>query len=116
MNTAQNRPAGKLVFVRVYTTGIITVLVYVYYYRSIASVTRRHLGPPYQSHACSAHLHLQTIRTMDKQQDIPVPGDVTFRVLIIGRANAGKTSILQRVCGTTESPEIYTVNQWGDRM
>ncbi|KAH9169819.1 hypothetical protein EDB89DRAFT_2193581, partial [Lactarius sanguifluus] len=30
-----------------------------------------------------------------------------FRVLIIGRENAGKTSILQRVCETTESPIIY---------
>ena len=30
-----------------------------------------------------------------------------FRVLVIGRANAGKTSILQRVCDTTESPKIY---------
>ena len=30
-----------------------------------------------------------------------------FRVLIIGRANAGKTSILQRVCDTTGSPVIY---------
>jgi hypothetical protein len=33
--------------------------------------------------------------------------NVQFRVLIIGRANAGKTTILQRVCDTTESPEIY---------
>ncbi|KAI6156006.1 hypothetical protein BKA82DRAFT_4084688 [Pisolithus tinctorius] len=33
-----------------------------------------------------------------------------FRVLIIGRANAGKTSILQRVCETTESPKIYRVS------
>lgn len=32
---------------------------------------------------------------------------IDFRVLIIGRANAGKTSILQRVCETTESPIIY---------
>ncbi|KAH9029723.1 GTP-binding protein [Lactarius hengduanensis] len=32
---------------------------------------------------------------------------VQFRVLIIGRANAGKTSILQRVCNTTDSPFIY---------
>ncbi|KAI9432349.1 hypothetical protein H4582DRAFT_1108027 [Lactarius indigo] len=32
---------------------------------------------------------------------------VQFRVLIIGRANAGKTSILQRICDTTESPAIY---------
>ena len=33
--------------------------------------------------------------------------NIKFRVLIIGRANAGKTSILQRVCDTTESPKIY---------
>ncbi|KAJ7031020.1 hypothetical protein C8F04DRAFT_1364836 [Mycena alexandri] len=32
---------------------------------------------------------------------------VKFRVLIAGRANAGKTTILQRVCDTTESPETY---------
>ncbi|KAJ7913608.1 hypothetical protein B0H13DRAFT_1612399 [Mycena leptocephala] len=35
--------------------------------------------------------------------------NVQFRVLVAGRANAGKTSILQRVCETTESPEIYKV-------
>ena len=34
-----------------------------------------------------------------------------FRVLVIGRANAGKTSILQRVCETTESPTIYRGNK-----
>ncbi|KAH9033823.1 hypothetical protein EDB85DRAFT_2144778 [Lactarius pseudohatsudake] len=33
--------------------------------------------------------------------------EVQFRVLIVGRANAGKTSILQRICETTESPVIY---------
>ena len=31
----------------------------------------------------------------------------SFRVLIIGRANAGKTTILQKVCNTTEHPEIF---------
>ena len=36
--------------------------------------------------------------------------DVKFRVLIVGRANAGKTSILQRVCETRESPKIYRVS------
>ncbi|KAI9457260.1 hypothetical protein BJY52DRAFT_1150513 [Lactarius psammicola] len=36
---------------------------------------------------------------------------IQFRVLIIGRANAGKTSILQRVCDTTESPIIYRGNE-----
>ena len=30
-----------------------------------------------------------------------------FRVLIIGRASAGKTTILQRVCNTTEQPKIF---------
>ncbi|KAI5985049.1 hypothetical protein EDD15DRAFT_2176341 [Pisolithus albus] len=29
-----------------------------------------------------------------------------FRILIMGRANAGKTTILQRVCNTTDNPEI----------
>jgi GTPase SAR1 family protein len=35
-----------------------------------------------------------------------MPG-LKFRVLVLGRANAGKTTILQRVCETTESPKIY---------
>ncbi|KAG2106936.1 uncharacterized protein F5147DRAFT_216437 [Suillus discolor] len=30
-----------------------------------------------------------------------------FRVLIVGRANAGKTTILQKVCNTTDDPEIH---------
>ena len=37
--------------------------------------------------------------------------DIQFRVLIVGRANAGKTSILQRVCSTTGSPVIYRGNK-----
>ena len=32
---------------------------------------------------------------------------ISFRVLIIGRANAGKTSIMQRICDTTQSPVVY---------
>ncbi|KIO13948.1 hypothetical protein M404DRAFT_992198 [Pisolithus tinctorius Marx 270] len=30
-----------------------------------------------------------------------------FRILVLGRANAGKTTILQRVCGSTELPEVF---------
>ena len=30
-----------------------------------------------------------------------------FRVLIIGRANAGKTTILKKICNSIEDPEIY---------
>ena len=37
-----------------------------------------------------------------------------FRILIIGRANAGKTTILQRVCNTTEQPKIF--NQEGHKV
>jgi hypothetical protein len=46
----------------------------------------------------------------------PLP-HVKFRVLIAGRANAGKTSILQRVCDTTESPKVYriTFNELGNK-
>src|SRR6266404_2367891 len=43
---------------------------------------------------------------MGSNQSRPIP-NIQFRVLIIGRANAGKTTILQRVCDTTESPIIY---------
>ena len=45
-----------------------------------------------------------SVSLMDNPRPIP---DIQFRVLIIGRANAGKTSILQRVCDTTGSPVIY---------
>ncbi|KAI6157158.1 hypothetical protein BKA82DRAFT_796802 [Pisolithus tinctorius] len=30
-----------------------------------------------------------------------------FRILVIGRANAGKTTILQRVCNTVDNPDIF---------
>ncbi|OAX33043.1 hypothetical protein K503DRAFT_869807 [Rhizopogon vinicolor AM-OR11-026] len=30
-----------------------------------------------------------------------------FRILVVGRANAGKTTLLQRVCNTEEKPEIF---------
>ena len=33
-----------------------------------------------------------------------------FRILVTGRSNAGKTTLLQRVCKTTELPEIYDSN------
>jgi hypothetical protein len=30
-----------------------------------------------------------------------------FRILVIGRANAGKTTLLKQVCNTTDEPCIY---------
>ena len=46
---------------------------------------------------------MSTVQTASPRR-IP---DLQFRVLVLGRANAGKTTILQRVCDTTESPTIY---------
>ena len=43
----------------------------------------------------------------DPAESRPQSPVIQFRVLVIGRANAGKTSILERVCETTESPTIY---------
>ncbi|KAL4075144.1 hypothetical protein V8B97DRAFT_2022188 [Scleroderma yunnanense] len=37
-----------------------------------------------------------------------------FRVLVIGRSNAGKTTLLQRVCNTTELPEVF--NSKGEKI
>src|SRR6266404_1145926 len=49
-------------------------------------------------------------KAMDTKQSRSMP-NIRFRVLIIGRANAGKTTILQRVCDTTDSPTIYRRNR-----
>ena len=54
-----------------------------------------------------------TRRTIPDLQ--PEPQGLQFRVLVIGRANAGKTTILQRVCDTTESPTIYRLGKYGQR-
>ena len=58
-------------------------------------------------------LFTRLLRTMAPQQNQFQVPNFQFRVLIIGRANAGKTSILQRVsgCDTTASPKIYRVDQ-----
>ncbi|KAG1785340.1 uncharacterized protein HD556DRAFT_1250064, partial [Suillus plorans] len=47
-------------------------------------------------------LPMATIEAQDLRERIG-----RFRVLIMGRANAGKTTILQKVCNTTDQPEIY---------
>ncbi|KAI6133911.1 hypothetical protein EV401DRAFT_2177198 [Pisolithus croceorrhizus] len=49
--------------------------------------------PPYRLNPAKAKDHVDRIRR--------------FRVLVMGRANAGKTTILQRVCNTTDQPEIF---------
>jgi GTP-binding protein EngB required for normal cell division len=51
----------------------------------------------------------QVAERQQRQARNPIPRLATnrFRVLVIGRANAGKTTILQRVCNTTEKPKIF---------
>ena len=56
-------------------------------------------------------LPISLIVPMAEQTRRRVP-EIPFRVLIIGRANAGKTTILQRVCETTQSPVIYRRKGW----
>jgi hypothetical protein len=48
---------------------------------------------------------VQSVASMGTKEARRIIPDLQFRVLLIGRANAGKTSILQRVCETTESPK-----------
>ena len=43
----------------------------------------------------------------DRRTDNIVAKARRFRVLVIGRANAGKTTILQKVCNTSEQPDIF---------
>ncbi|TDL16959.1 hypothetical protein BD410DRAFT_586477 [Rickenella mellea] len=40
---------------------------------------------------------------------------IRFRALIIGRANAGKTTILKAICDSTDEPRIYRPGRWRGR-
>ena len=57
-------------------------------------------------------LLLALMSTVQTPRRIP---NLQFRVLVLGRANAGKTTILQRVCDTTESPTIYRLGEYGQK-
>jgi len=46
--------------------------------------------------------HLRDMQPQDIREKIG-----RFRILVVGRANAGKTTLLQRVCNTTEDPEVF---------
>jgi GTP-binding protein EngB required for normal cell division len=62
------------------------------------------LGTLGHSHAVSLYL-TPTMSVLDPYE---LRAKYTrFRILVIGRANAGKTTLLQRVCNTTEDPCIY---------
>ncbi|KAI6140657.1 hypothetical protein BKA82DRAFT_245468 [Pisolithus tinctorius] len=52
--------------------------------------------------ASRAPFHLDPKMAKEYMKDIE-----RFRVLVIGRGNAGKTTILQRVCNTVDKPDIF---------
>jgi 50S ribosomal subunit-associated GTPase HflX len=62
----------------------------------MSAILPRFLGSKSQSTATKASLDRTLRETAGR-----------FRVLIIGRANAGKTTILQKVCKTAENPDIF---------
>jgi len=51
-------------------------------------------------HSLSSHINMSDITEIRKKYR-------QFRILVIGRANAGKTTLLKRVCNTNEEPCIY---------
>ena len=71
------------------------------------------------SNQSNSRAHPSSIAPMDTNQTSqtkrPIIPGLQFRVLVIGKANAGKTSILQRVCDTTESPMIYRLGKNGQK-
>ena len=69
-----------------------------------AQITQSHTARTAESHSTARTAQSQTAPAAKSRPRLPA---IRFRVLVIGRANAGKTSILQRVCETTESPTIY---------
>ena len=64
-----------------------------------------------QSHTAQSTAQSHTALSLPPENRPEIIPEITFRVLVIGRANAGKTSILQRICETTESPTIYRENK-----
>ena len=66
------------------------------------------MAKPQRSHAIS---YSQPSSIMSDRDPYDLRAKYTrFRILVIGRANAGKTTLLQRVCNTTEDPCIYDDN------
>lgn len=74
------------------------------------SVTDRHSLEPHSDNSSATSVQTKASDVADFMQDIDpdlMEKFGRFRILIIGRANAGKTTILHRICNSTEGPEIY---------
>ena len=60
-----------------------------------------------ESHDSTAAFPRSTLTTTTREAYDLRAKYTRFRILVIGRANAGKTTLLQRVCNTTDDPCIY---------
>ncbi|KAJ7817833.1 hypothetical protein B0H13DRAFT_1662340 [Mycena leptocephala] len=61
-----------------------------------------------QSSDSSLNSDTQPVAELPEDSIIGIRGKCPrFRILVIGRANAGKTTLLKRVCNSVEEPEIY---------
>ena len=68
---------------------------------------REHLLPLLPNEQPSSRSRLLVILTDTMQTDDIRKKFGRFRMLIIGRAGAGKTTILKKICNSIEDPEIY---------
>jgi len=67
-------------------------------------------SPPPVAEPLTARLSAPTVaaRSIDPKEAAELRAKYShFCILVIGRANAGKTTLLKRVCNTTEDPCIY---------
>ena len=80
---------------------------------SLEAEERHHLDPPqvatFVSRSIEEDFRLDPAQVKEHFDRIG-----RFRILVIGRSNSGKTTLLQRVCNTTELPEIF--NAQGERV
>ena len=79
----------------------------VYIVETLAIGAREHLLPLLPSEQPSSRSRLLVMSTDTMQIDDIRKKFGRFRVLIIGRANSGKTTILKKICNSIEDPEIY---------
>ncbi|KAF7343565.1 GTP-binding protein [Mycena sanguinolenta] len=72
-------------------------------------------SPLLSEHYFSLGGHVVHFRWSQMYKAIDVRSKIShFRILIIGRANAGKTTILKKMCNSVEDPEIYDPS--GDKI
>jgi septin family protein len=67
----------------------------------ILSFATAHRSPPALSSFSPPNMQMD--QAMDLRTQIR-----RFRILVVGEANAGKTTILKKICNSVDSPEIFS--------